>query len=202
MNLKKSAKGGSAYGRKKIALLGLCVVALVLALWPIVKKNSLTTTADVVAPVESQVFLPEILYSSSDFQLRIEKLNINVPIMPDVDGADKDAYFASLQHGVAQMEGTAKPNEKGNVVIFGHSNFYESDPGAFKQVFKNLDELNPGDEILIHYKDNDYKYKVQKQQLVKPTDTWVINAKHDLTLITCWPPGTIEKRLIVFANKL
>lgn len=176
----------------------LCIVAAVIAY----KHFNFKVSADIKnLPIKEQQYLPSISYAAGDFMLRIDKLSINAPVIPDVDGADKDKYFASLQRGVAQMEGTAKPDEKGNVVIFGHSNFYENDPGAFKQVFKNLDELNSGDEILVHYQDADYKYKVQKQQIVKPTDTWVISAKYDLTLITCWPPGTIEKRLIIFANK-
>jgi LPXTG-site transpeptidase (sortase) family protein len=164
------------------------------------RHPNLETKADIIKEPQKQ-YLPSISYASGDFMLRIDKLSINVPVIPDVDGADKNTYFTSLQRGVAQMEGTAKPNEKGNVVIFGHSNFYESDPGGFKQVFINLDQLQKDDEILIHYKDTDYKYKVQKQQIVQPTDTWVISAKYDLTLITCWPPGTIDKRLVIFANK-
>lgn len=176
----------------------LCIMATVLAY----KHFNFKVSADVKdEPIKEQQYLPTISYTAGDFMLRIDKLSINAPVISDVDGNNKNKYFASLQRGVAQMEGTAKPDKKGNMVIFGHSNFYENDPGAFKQVFKNLDELNPGAEILVHYQDTDYKYKVQKQQIVKPTDTWVISAKYDLTLITCWPPGTIEKRLIVFANK-
>jgi LPXTG-site transpeptidase (sortase) family protein len=176
----------------------LCSIATVIAY----RHFNFKVSADIKnLPFKEQQYLPTISYTVGDFMLRIDKLSINAPVVPDVDGADKDAYFASLQRGVAQMEGTAKPDEKGNVVIFGHSNFYENDPGGFKQIFRNLDQLQKDDEILIRYKDNDYKYKVMSQQIVKPTDTWVISAKYDLTLITCWPPGTIEKRLIVFANK-
>ena len=146
--------------------------------------------------------LPPAIMVQSDFELKIDKLNIVAPILAEVDASDKDKYFASLQRGVAQMEGTADPDQKGNLVIFGHSNFYESDPGAYKQIFRNLDQLQKGDQIIIHYKNKDYQYKVVKQQIVLPTDTWVITAKYDLTLLTCWPPGTTDKRLVVFANKI
>lgn len=200
MNLKKSAKGGSAYGRKKTALLVLTLVALALVSFLIIKKNFLVA-AD-IKPTPKQVFLPEISYNSSDFQLKIEKLNINVPVIPDVDAADKVTYFAALQKGVAQMSGTVKPDTKGNVVIFGHSNYYENDSGLYKTIFKSLDELAAGDQIILHYKGQDYTYRVEKQQLVEPTETWIITAPYDLTLMTCWPPGTVEKRLIVFTNKI
>lgn len=180
-----------------ISALLLSLVAFLLAL------NKSSVSADInPAPKVSDINLPQVDYSISDFFLTIDKISVKVPVVSDVDGADKEKYFASLQSGVAQMSGTAKPDEKGNVVIFGHSNFYENDPGAFKQIFKTLDELESGDKIVIYYKDKDYNYSVQKQQLVEPTDTWVITAPYDLTLITCWPPGTIEKRLIIFANKI
>lgn len=146
--------------------------------------------------------LPQISFNEGDFFLTIDKIAVKAPVMADVDGADKKVYFASLQKGAAHMSGTAKPDEKGNVVIFGHSNYYESDPGAYKQVFRNLDELESGDKIVIRYKDQDYNYAVHKEQIVAPEDTWVISAPYDLTLITCWPPGTVEKRLIIFANKI
>ncbi|MCX6811697.1 MAG: class D sortase [Candidatus Berkelbacteria bacterium] len=187
-----------ARGRYKLRLT-LALFALILCfVATFIFFNRHNVSAD-INPKEEK-YLPNIEFSETDFLLKIDRLGVLVPVVPDIDGSDKEIYFASLQRGVAHMAGTAKPGEKGNVVIFGHSNFYENDPGAFKQIFKHLDELEPQDEIIIHYKDNDYRYKVQKQQLVKPTDTWVIDAPYDLTLITCWPPGTIEKRLIIFAN--
>lgn len=187
--------------RLKISLSLLVLFLSLGALAIALRQPNFKISADVKNEGQTkEQYLPEVSYTASDFSLRIDKLSIFAPVIADVDGANKNIYFASLQRGVAQMAGTAKPDQKGNVVIFGHSNYYENDPGAYKQVFKNLDELKAGDEILIHYKDNDYKYAVSKQQIVGPTDTWVIEAKYDLTLITCWPPGTIEKRLVVFAN--
>jgi len=153
-------------------------------------------------PLEpTQAELPQSGFSESDFFLSIDKISVKAPIIADVDGSDKEIYFAELKRGVAHMSGTAKPDEKGNLVIFGHSNFYESDTGAYKQIFKNLDELEPEDKSSISYKDKDYNYRVVKEQVVEPTETWVISAPYDLTLITCWPPGTVEKRLIIFAVK-
>lgn len=187
--------------RLKIGLSLLVLFLSLTALAVTLRHPNFGISADVKNEGQAkEQYLPETSFIVSDFSIRIDKLSVFAPVIADVDGANKNIYFASLQRGVAQMAGTAKPDKKGNVVIFGHSNYYENDPGAYKQIFKNLDELNPGDEILIHYQDKDYKYAVSKQQIVEPTDTWVIEAKYDLTLITCWPPGTIEKRLVVFAD--
>ncbi|TSC90811.1 MAG: Uncharacterized protein CEN92_374 [Candidatus Berkelbacteria bacterium Licking1014_96] len=184
--------------------LALALFAFLLCLLAgLIFLNRFQVSADVNNTSKStQADLPQISFAEADFFLKIDKILVNAPVIPDVDGADKKVYFSSLQRGVAQMSGTAKPDEKGNVVIFGHSNYYESDLGAYKQVFKNLDELQSGDKIVIRYKNKDYNYAVVKQQKVAPDDIWVISAPYDLTLITCWPPGTIEKRLIVFANKI
>jgi len=188
--------------RQKLALalfaFLLCLLAVFLAL------NKFQVSADINNPGDqaSESNLPQISFNEGDFFLKIDKISVNAPVISEVDASDKKIYFAELQRGVAQMSGTAKPDEKGNVVIFGHSNYYADDPGAFKQVFKNLNELKSEDKIIIHYKDKDYNYNVVKQQTVEPTDIWVITAPYDLTLITCWPPGTIEKRLVIFANKI
>ncbi len=181
---------------------GISLAVLILAAAAVaffIYKN-FQATADIQEPKETN-YLPTINYDKGDFFISIDKISVNAPVISDVDGADKEAYFSSLQKGVAHMSGTAKPGEKGNVVIFGHSNFYENDPGSYKQVFKNLNEIQSGDKIDIRYKGQNYNYAVAKQQIVKPEDTWIISAPYDLTLITCWPPGTIEKRLIIFANK-
>lgn len=178
--------------------LGILILLMTVTAFFIYKNFSVK--ADIKEPTPPSITLPQISFSERDFFLKIDKIEVSAPIIPDVDGADKEKYFASLQVGVAHMLGTAKPGETGNIVIFGHSNFYDSDPGAYKQVFKNLDKLTTNDKISIRYKGKDYNYIVQRQELVKPEDTWVISAPYNLTLITCWPPGTIEKRLIIFAN--
>lgn len=182
----------------------LAIAALFLAISATIIAYRLNQAEADILPglVRESPSFPSINYQEGNFVLRIDKLSIFAPVIADVDGSDKGEYFAALQKGVAQMKGTVSPDKKGNMVIFGHSNFYADDPGAFKQVFKNLDELKAGDKIFIRHNDKDYNYAVSKQQIVNPEDTWVISAPYDLTLLTCWPPGTIEKRLIIFANKI
>ncbi|MDD3774119.1 MAG: class D sortase [Patescibacteria group bacterium] len=139
--------------------------------------------------------------SSKDWKLKIKKLNITAPIILNVDGANKEIYFQALQNGVAHMKNTALPGE-GNTVIFGHSNFYENDPGLYKKVFMNLDQLIIGDEIKIIDKNQEIIYQVNETKIVDPTETSIVQPtiNKQLTLITCWPPGTIDQRLIIIAD--
>jgi len=140
----------------------------------------------------------------TDFHLLIPSLNISAPVIADVDGNDKDAYFKALQGGVAQYKGTAKPGEGSNIFIFGHSSYYWLDPGKYKEIFKNLEDIKVGDDISVWYKSKEYKYKVSSTEVVEPTDVSVLapTKNEQLTLMTCVPPGTTEKRLIVIAKPL
>jgi len=133
--------------------------------------------------------------------LVIDKLGINVPITINVNGANKEEYFKALQNGVAHMKGSALPGEGSNIFIFGHSSFYSWDPGYYKDVFANLDRLDPGDQVVITGGKVDYRYLVKEKSIVDPKDISVIKptSSEQLTLMTCWPPGTIKKRLIVIA---
>jgi len=136
-----------------------------------------------------------------NWALSIPKLNVNVPVILNVDGADKKEYFKALQNGVAQMKGTALPGE-GNTVIFGHSNFYGDDSGEYKNIFYNLNQLEIGDEIKILSNGKILRYLVSEIKMVEAKNIDVIKqkGKKELTLITCWPPGTIDQRLVVVAN--
>lgn len=188
-------KGLSFKKIKIVVLVSILVCGIFLAIILIFSQKEIR--ADIV----TEKYLPEVDFGETEFMLYIDKLDITSPIIAEVDGADKEEYFAALQGGVAHMKGSSKPDGEGNLVIFGHSSFYSNDPGLYKTIFKNLNELSPGDEIKIKYKGKDYLYQAEEQKIVEPEDVWVITASYDLTLITCWPPGSIEKRMVIFANK-
>ena len=140
---------------------------------------------------------------SPGFRLYIPKLKVKVPVIPNVDGGDNSEYLTALQKGVAHYAGTGLPGENSNIFIFGHSNFFQSDPGKYKQVFAQLDRLKPGDSVKVHYKKKEYRYLVSQTRLVTPYQMEVARKtkRERLTLMTCWPPGTTEKRLVVICKK-
>ena len=142
----------------------------------------------------------EIDSKIKEFGIKIEKINVLVPVIKDVDGKNKTAYNKALKDGVAHFSGTALPGEKGNIFVFGHSSAdYKTD---FAKVFVDLNNLEEGDTIVVFYQNNEHKYKVSEKKIIEPTDTSVLNKgrKEILTLMTCWPIGTKEKRLIVVAK--
>lgn len=133
----------------------------------------------------------------------IPKLNVNAPIVLEPSIAEQ-AIQASLRNGVVHYAGTALPGEPSNVVIVGHSSNDWWEPGNYKFVFALLDKLAPGDQIQINYQKRKYVYQVAGSKVVEPTEISVLQPTTQpiLTLITCTPPGTSWKRLIITANQI
>lgn len=109
-----------------------------------------------------------------------------------------------LKKSLIQYPQTALPGQLGNTVIFGHSvlpQFFN--PKSYLTIFSTLYKLKQGDEILIDYDDVQYEYIIDEMFEVKPTDLSVLEQRFDqknLTLITCSPPGTYLRRLIIKAS--
>lgn len=109
-----------------------------------------------------------------------------------------------LKKSLIQYPQTALPGQLGNPVIFGHSvlpQFFSTK--SYTTIFATLFRLKPGDDILIDFDHVQYKYVVEEMFEVPPTDLSVLEQRFDdrhLTIITCSPPGTFLKRLIVKAK--
>jgi len=109
-----------------------------------------------------------------------------------------------LSHNLIQYPGTAAPGRFGNTVIFGHSvlpQFFN--PKNYMTIFSTLPTLRPKDEVLVDFNQVRYKYVVEQMIEVSPTDISILAQRYDdsyLTLITCVPPGTYLRRLIVRAR--
>ena len=142
-----------------------------------------------------------VISSINDFRLIIPSLKIEAPIIEDVDGQDPDIYNRSLENGVAHLKGSSKPGEGSNIFIFGHSSFYWHKPGEYKEIFRHLEDLQKNDEIIIGHNGREYKYKVTSKTTVDPRQIDVIRptSQEQVSLMTCVPPGTTLKRLIVVA---
>ena len=152
---------------------------------------------------ESSLVSPIIDPKMKAFGLEIEKLDILVPVVKNVDGKNKQEYNSALHQGVAHYEDTALPGEEGNIFIFGHSS---SDvvPGENGKIFVRLNELEKGDRIKLYFEDQNFSYEVSENKIVEPTDLSVLDQTDSeiLTLMTCWPLGTKDKRLVVVAEKI
>lgn len=127
------------------------------------------------------------------YLLSIPKLGIKNATVSTVD--------YDLSAHLVHYNGTALPPYNGNAVIFGHSTLPQLfNPNDYKTIFATLFTLEVGDEILVSISQISYRYKVTRITIVDPSDTSPLMQQYDdayLTLVTCTPPGTTWKRLIV-----
>ena len=100
-----------------------------------------------------------------------------------------------LKKGVAQHIGSAAPGQAGNMVLAGHNDVYG-------EIFRDLDQLVPGDEILVSSERQTYTYVVRETAIVEPTEVWVMEPTEfaSVTLISCYPYRVNTKRIVVFAD--
>ena len=130
------------------------------------------------------------------YMLSIPKLNINEAEVV-VGGED---LSKSLVHYLPQ----SLPGEYGNVVIFGHSTLPQLyNTKDYKTIFTYLPSLEKGDKIFVKVRDVQYEYEIYDMFVVNPDQVSVLEQKNDasyISLITCVPPGTYWKRLVVRAK--
>lgn len=132
----------------------------------------------------------------TSYLLSIPKLGIN--------NASVHTDSHDLKKSLLQYPGTALPGDLGNTVIFGHSvlpQFFS--PTNYISIFSTLLTLKPGDQIIILEEGVEYTYYITQMYEVAPDNLTPLAQSfdaHHLTLITCTPPGTYLRRLIVKAE--
>jgi LPXTG-site transpeptidase (sortase) family protein len=145
----------------------------------------------------------EIIPSDTNFSVIVPKIGINAAVIPAVDPTDPTSYDEALQKGVAHASTSFFPNENGAVYLFSHSTNYEWFVKDLNAVFYLMKNLVPGDLVILIYKGNRYTYKIIEKRVVAPKDISYlapIEGKRMLILQTCWPPGSVAERLLVFAD--
>ncbi|MFZ1360892.1 MAG: class D sortase [Candidatus Saccharimonadales bacterium] len=144
---------------------------------------------------------------SSDPRLIIPKINVDVPVIYGV-GNDHTSQMTAMEKGVAHFSipgASSVPGQIGNTTISGHSSNDLFESGDYKFVFAQLEKLEQGDTIYANYEGTRYTYTVTQKEIVLPTDVKKLTYATDkpiLTLITCWPLGTANKRLLVTAEQV
>jgi len=118
-------------------------------------------------------------------QVRIPAINVDAPVVLG-DG------WEQLKKGVGQHIGSANPGEEGNLVLSAHND-------VFGELFRRLDELQPGDEITVFSNLRAYTYVVTETQIVAPTFVQVMDPTPDptITLISCYPYLVNSQRIVV-----
>jgi sortase A len=121
-------------------------------------------------------------------RIQIPAINVDAPVVQG-DG------WEQLKKGVGQYVGSPAPGQNGNVVLSAHNDVYG-------EIFRYLDRLVPGDQVIIYTQQRQYVYVVDRTVLVEPTAVEVMasSGSPTTTLISCYPYLVDTQRIVVFAR--
>ncbi len=143
-------------------------------------------------------------------KITIPRVGIDAPVvpvgwqmLPGKDGQNSSQWKVA-EYAAGHHEGTANPGQVGNVVISGHDDWKG-------EVFKELHTVKRGDEIHVFSAEREFLYIVQDSVIVledgatdgqKRDNARYMDPTADqrLTLITCFPYGVDDHRVIVIAK--
>lgn len=136
---------------------------------------------------------PDAEYAVSPNRIIITKIGLNAPI---VESTNADY---GLSKGSWRVPESSTPDKGSNTVITGHR-FKYLPPNNL--TFYLLDKLEEGDIVSTIWEDKDYYYKVSEIKIVDATELSILEPTEEaiLTLFTCHPIYSTEKRLVVKAR--
>jgi len=147
-------------------------------------ENSLKRKASLLSVVYDEI--PEV--NENFGTMTIKRLDRKLPI---IQGTSEK----QLKQGVGHVISSVLPGENDNLVLAGHR----------ETSFRDLDDLQLGDQILIQTELGDFMYEVDHTQIVDEDDETIIvsTGYASLTLVTCYPfdwVGSAPQRYIVNAT--
>jgi sortase A len=125
-------------------------------------------------------------YTADDMVLTVDRMNLVTKV--GATTSEEDLKNGPGLYEYAQLPGTGDRNTS----IAGHRDLYDC-------CFYHIDKLQKGDKIYLDYKGYRYTYDYYSTKIVASNDWSVISRQgfSCITLTSCYPLGTSEKRIIV-----
>jgi sortase A len=122
--------------------------------------------------------------------LQIPSIGVDTPV---VEVTILEDGWQIAEYAAGHLFGTGLPGERGNAVFAGHL-------GLRGGVFRNLDRLRAGDDVLVYTRSWRFVYRVRSSQVVWPSQVEVLQSgpTATATLITC--ANLDLQRLVVSAD--
>lgn len=167
--------------------------------------------APFIQPARAQSNTPLILSEQSvapnaNPEVIIPKINVQIPVDYTQTTTDETQIENALESGIVHYPTTVKPGETGNTALFGHSSNNIFNKGKYKFAFVLLHTMVPGDTFYLTYNNKVYVYKVLTKTVVDPSNVGVLGPVDGqtatATLITCDPPGTSLRRLVIVGQQI
>jgi sortase A len=121
-------------------------------------------------------------------RIQIPAIGVDGPV---VEGDDWEA----LKQGAGHHVGSVNPGESGNCVVSAHNDI-------FGEIFRDLPDLDLGDEVFVHTASQVYRYVVTQKRIIEPTEVSVMypTSSPVLTLISCYPYGIDTHRIVIIGE--
>jgi sortase A len=121
-------------------------------------------------------------------RIRIRKIGVDDIVVQGTARSD-------LAKGPGHYPASPMPGQIGNAAIAGHRTTHS-------KPFYDLNELVPGDDIILETSYGTFTYRMYQQLIVAPTDVSVVAPTKDaeLTLTTCNPRFSARQRMVVKAK--
>jgi sortase A len=138
----------------------------------------------------ARIFEKEVSPGRAIGRIEIARIDLDGVV---VEGTDTE----TLRKGPGRYPDTAFPGQGKTIGIAGHRTTYLAP-------FRNIDELEPGDEIVLEMPYGTFTYEVQKHEIVEPSRVAIVRdvGYERLVLTACHPLYSAAERYAVFAKRI
>lgn len=141
-------------------------------------------------------------------RLSIPAIGLNTSVVESYPKQQRDGSFVwdPPNYAAGHYDSSGNPGEGRNIVFNGHNNMAG-------EVFRDLNKLVPGDEIILLTDTGEFRYQVQQKVIIPYVgheaeanlEIGALSAPQSsemVTLISCWPYATFTSRIVVMAVPL
>ncbi len=145
-------------------------------------------------------------------RLSIPAINLNTgikemsPTEKILSSGESMFVWEPLAFAVGHYDSSGNPRGGNNIVLAGHNN-------TLGDIFRDLDQLNQGDEVILFTEDGEYHYQVWEKIIVpylgaetegdaKLQSLSAPQSSEMVTLLSCWPYFTNANRIAIIAVPL
>lgn len=162
-------------------------------------------TAEIIATTTPEVHeAPEAAAWGDPFpvSITIDRLGKTVSVLNPSSRSIADLDAALLKGVVRHPDSGDLNDNKGNMLILGHSSYLKNVFNKNYQAFNDIQKLQWGDTIRLRSRDTEYVYRVDKVYEAKASTVSIptTSTEQKLTLATCDTFGAKEDRFIVEAT--
>jgi sortase A len=169
---------------------------------PTATPTPIIPTPTPTIPSLTPVPLPAIRLSIPAIKLNISVQEIS-PVEKALSRGETKTVWDAPAFAAGHYMTSGYPEGGRNIVFIGHNNMQG-------KVFRSLDELNPGDAVILFTEQKEFHYQVQKKFFVpylgaeeegdfKLQEYAAPQSTEMVTLISCWPYATNSHRIVIVA---